>query len=401
MAVREATAPADGVRRQPHRRLRTSAVDHVMAVSDSLTSVPVIGKHLAPIGALTAAGMWIAGRAPGIASAALQSMFPGSRATSDEQRTASVTELCAQALRGIVATEHLDIDWPRSQRLAPVLSYLRDRGRYVYRARVAYGDAPEQVLDIWRRRDLPATPAPILMFVPGGGWVHGRRAFQGNALLSHLAERGWVCLSIDYRVAPRHPWPQHLDDVRTAIAWARANAGGFGGDARFLTIAGASAGGHLAAVAGLTADDPLAAVIGIYGRYDWEDRSTPERKRFMRFIERGVVKKRYDSNRELFRSASPIALAGPHAPAFLVIHGTADTIIPVAQAAAFAARLRATSHAAVGYLELPGAHHGFDMTDGARTPAVVTAIGLFLEEVYRSQSLRPGTDVENTVRRQT
>ncbi|WP_428844381.1 alpha/beta hydrolase [Mycolicibacter sinensis] len=399
--MREATAAADGGRPQPRRRLRTSAVDRVMAVSDSLTSVPAIGKHLAPIGALTAAGMWIGGRAPGIASAALKTMFPGSRAISDEQRTPSVAELCGQALHGIVPTERLNIDWPPSQRLAPMLSYLRDRRRHLYRARVSYGDAPEQVLDIWRRRDLPTTPAPTLVFVPGGGWVHGRRALQGNALLSHLAERGWVCLSIDYRVAPRHPWPQHLNDVRAAVAWARANADGFGGDAAFLAIAGASAGGHLAAVAGLTADDPVAAVVGIYGRYDWEDRSTPERKRFMSFIERVVVKKSYDGNRELFRSASPIALAGPHAPAFLVVHGTADTIIPVAQAVAFADRLRATSRAAVGYLELPGAHHGFDMTDGTRTPLVVTAIGLFLDEVYRSQTLRSGTDVENTVRRQS
>jgi acetyl esterase/lipase len=210
-----------------------------------------------------------------------------------------------------------------------------------------------------------------------------------------------VCLSIDYRVAPRHPWPQHLNDVRAAIAWARANADGFGGDPGCLALAGASAGGHLAAVAGLTGEDPVAAVVGIYGRYDWEDRSTPERKRFMNFIERAVVKKRYDGNRELFQSASPIALAGPHAPAFLVVHGTADTIIPVAQAVAFADRLRATSLAAVGYLELPGAHHGFDMTDGARTPAVVTAIGLFLDEVCRPQSLRYGPAIENTVRRQS
>lgn len=401
MAVQKATAPADGVRPQPRRLLRTSVVDQVMAMSESLTSVPVIGRHLGPIGALTAAGMWIGGRAPGIASAALKAMLPGSRATGAALRTSGVTELCAQALHGIVATERLDIDWPPGQRLAPVLRYRRDRKRYLYRARVSYGEAPEQVLDIWRRRDLPTTPAPILVFVPGGGWVHGRRALQGNALLSHLAEQGWVCLSINYRVAPRHRWPQHLNDVRAAVGWARANADAFGGDAGFLTIAGASAGGHLAAVAGLTAQDPVAAVVGIYGRYDWEDRSTPERQRFMSFIERAVVKERYDSNPELFRSASPIALVGPHAPAFLVVHGTADTIIPVAQAVEFADRLRATSRAAVGYLELPGAHHGFDVTDGTRTPSVVAAIGLFLAEVYRSPALRPGTDIESTARRQS
>ncbi len=79
---------------------------------------------------------------------------------------------------------------------------------------------------------------------------------QGYALMSHLAELGWVCLSIDYRVAPHHTWPSHITDVKTAIAWARANVDKFGGDRNFVTIGGTSAGGHLAALAGLTANDP-------------------------------------------------------------------------------------------------------------------------------------------------
>ena len=70
--------------------------------------------------------------------------------------------------------------------------------------------------------------------------------------MSHLAANGWVCLSVDYRVSPNNPWPQHIADVKTAIAWARANVDRFGGDRDFVAIAGCSAGGHLAALAGLT-----------------------------------------------------------------------------------------------------------------------------------------------------
>ena len=87
-------------------------------------------------------------------------------------------------------------------------------------------------------QELPAQPAPVILFVPGGAWVHGSRILQGYALMSHLAEKGWVCLSIDYRVAPNNPWPQHITDVKTAIAWARANVDKFGGDRKFVTIAG-------------------------------------------------------------------------------------------------------------------------------------------------------------------
>ena len=152
--------------------------------------------------------------------------------------------------------------------------------------------------------------------------------------MSHLAQQGWVCLSVNYRVSPHNRWPQHITDVKTAIAWARANVDRFGGDRNFVAIAGCSAGGHLSALAGLTPNDPemqadlpegsdtsVDAVVGIYGRYDWEDRSTPERDRFVDFLERVVVKRKIDRHPEIFRKASPIAQIHPDAPPFLVIHG--------------------------------------------------------------------------------
>jgi acetyl esterase/lipase len=379
--------------------VRARPVDYLMAMSESYASVPVLGKHLEPLGALTAAGVWGYRHAPDFMSAVVKNMFTPGGAELRKQDLQRTNQVCAAALRGIVPAKRLKIVWPAPDRLAPVLRYAQRR-QYLYRTSVRYGDAPEQLLDVWRRRDLPAGPAPVLLFVPGGAWVHGSRTLQGYALLSQLAAQGWVCLSIDYRVSPHHRWPRHVRDVKAAVAWARANVDRFGGDRDFVAIAGCSAGGHLAALTGLTAEDPgfraglpadadtsVDAVVGIYGRYDWEDRSTPERARFMDFLEHVVVRKRYDRHPELFRAASPIARVRPDAPPFLVVHGSADSVIPVAQARAFADRLRATSRATVGYLELPGAHHAFDMTDGARTPAAVTAIGLFLGEIHRSRVL--------------
>lgn len=143
------------------------------------------------------------------------------------------------------------MDWPAAERTPPIWDGLRQR-RHLYRRGVHYGDHPAQVLDVWRRKDLPAQPAPVLIFLPGGAWVHGRCMGQGSALMSRLAEQGWVCLAVDYRVAPHHRWPRHIVDVKTAIAWARANVDKFGGDRNFVAIAGCSAGGHLCALAGLT-----------------------------------------------------------------------------------------------------------------------------------------------------
>jgi acetyl esterase/lipase len=194
--------------------------------------------------------------------------------------------------------------------------------------------------------------------------------------------------------------------VKAAIAWARANVDKFGGDRDFVAIAGCSAGGHLAALAGLTDDDAgfraeladnadtsVDAAVGIYGRYDWEDRSTRERARFMEFLERVVVKRSYDRHPDVFRAASPIARVRADAPPFLVVHGSADTVIPVDQARAFVDRLRAASQSRVAYLELPGAHHGFDMTDGTRTECAATVVSLFLNEIHAGHVLGRAKEV--------
>jgi acetyl esterase/lipase len=268
------------------------------------------------------------------------------------------------------------------------------RRRFVYRESVPYGDDDAQVLDVWRAPSVDK-PTPVLIFVPGGAWLHGSRRYQGHALLAHLAARGWLCLAIDYRVSPRHRWPRHIMDVKAAIAWARKNVQTFGGDPGFVAVAGASAGGHLASLAAFSpgdlvfdvelggADSAVDAAVSLYGRYDWEDRSTSERDRFMGFLEHLIVKQSQQADPELFRAASPLARTGALAPPFLVVHGTADSIIPVGQARAFVDRLAADSRSPVCYLELPGAQHGFDLFDGARTDSACLLVGAFLDAMYR------------------
>lgn len=378
--------------------LRAGPADYMLALSVAGASLPVIGKRLEPLGGLTAMSVWGARHAPQALSTMTRDwLTPG---TNDARRRdrEGTRQASVAALQGVVSATDLDAEWPTAQRMPPIWDALRQR-RYLYRRAVHYGDSPAQVLDVWRRKDLPAQPAPVLVFVPGGAWVHGRCMGQGSALMSRLAEQGWVCLAIDYRVAPHHRWPRHITDVKTAIAWARANVDKFGGDRDFVAVAGCSAGGHLAALAGLTPDDPahraklpegadasVDAVVGIYGRYDWEDRSTPERARFVDFLERVVVKKSIARHPELFRDASPVARVHRNAPPFLVIHGSKDTVIPVEQARSFVDRLRTVSRSMVGYLELPGAGHGYDLIDAERAGAAAHAASLFLNQIYRTKT---------------
>ena len=384
--------------------VRARPADYLLAMSEISGSLPLVGKYFQPFGGITAMGVWGYRHAPDFVASAIRSR---NRAGAEQRRQHRMMthDVASDALKDFVPPERQKVEWPAPDRLAPVLKGVGQRRRYLHRGAVRYGDAPGQVLDVWRRSDLQG-PAPVLVFVPGGAWVVGSRILQGYTLLSHLAEQGWVCLSIDYRVSPHHRWPRHVTDVKAAVAWARANVDRFGGDREFVAIAGCSAGGHLAALTGLTHDDTdfhvdladdadtsVDAVVGIYGRYDWEDRSTPERDRFVDFLERVVVNKRLAKHPELFRKASPIARVRADAPPFLVVHGSADNVIPVAQAREFVERLRAASRSTVGYLELPGASHGFDMTDGSRTRSAATVIGLFLDEIHRGHLLSRAKEV--------
>jgi acetyl esterase/lipase len=378
-------------------------VQSAIAMAESFTALPVIGSRLGPLVTMTAVGAWASRMVPRAISELKNKRSNPTESPLDADETPEpvpvLAEVCGAALQGIIGD--LDgIAWPTPHRAAPALRMIEQRRRYLYKTAVPYGSHESQLLDVWRLPDLPKTPAPVLVFVPGGAWVHGSRTFQGSALMSHLVEAGWVCLAIDYRVSPRNRWPRHVMDVKAAIAWARANADRFGGDRDFVAVAGCSAGGHLASLAALTpgdrrfeseldcnADTSVHAAVSVYGRYDWHDRSTPERDGFVDFLENIVVQRRYDRHEEIYREASPIARVTDSAPPFFVVHGGSDFVIPVAQARAFVDVLRTASRQAVGYLELPGAHHAFDLIDGKCTGSACTAIGLFLNEIHRRHML--------------
>ena len=74
--------------------------------------------------------------------------------------------------------------------------------------------------------------------------------------MQQLAAQGWVCVAINYRLAPRDPFPAQIIDVKRALAWIREHIADHGGDPDYVAITGGSAGGHLAALAALTANDP-------------------------------------------------------------------------------------------------------------------------------------------------
>jgi acetyl esterase/lipase len=278
------------------------------------------------------------------------------------------------------------------------------RRRYVEKTNVvSYGPhGRANLADIWRRRDLPRDgKAPVLLQVPGGAWMIGMRRPQAYPLMSHLAARGWVCVSIGYRVSPRHTWPDHIVDVKRALAWVKENIADYGGDPNFVAITGGSAGGHLTALAALTPNDPkyqpgfeeadtsVAAAVPVYGRYDWFSTTGEGRREFVGLLEKLVVKEDFGAHRDIYLDASPIRRLRADAPPFFVLHGHDDSLIPVGEAEEFVDELRAVSKSPVAYAELPNAQHAFDIFSSPRAHQSAEAVARFLSWVYATKYLNP------------
>jgi acetyl esterase/lipase len=296
----------------------------------------------------------------------------------------------------------------RRRRFTGVLPNGLTRRRYVEKAdTVRYGPHPRvNFADIWRRRDLPRDGrAPVLLQVPGGAWAFGMRRPQAYPMLSHLAERGWVCVSIDYRVSPRHTWPDHIVDVKRALAWIKENIADYGGDPHFIAITGGSAGGHLASLAALTPNDPqyqpgfedadtsVVAAVPIYGRYDWFSTEGPGRREFITFLEKFVVKKCFDEHKQIYIDASPISRLRPDAPPVFILHGQNDSVIPVPEAREFVDALRGVSKSTVAYAEIPHAQHAFDFFGSPRGHYTAAAVERFLSWVHATRKPTANTSL--------
>jgi acetyl esterase/lipase len=276
-----------------------------------------------------------------------------------------------------------------------VVRMMRIYGDYAHDTDISYGEyGSRNYLDIWRRPDLDrGGRAPVLLQVPGGAWMVGNKRQQAYPLMSHLAELGWVCVAINYRLSPRSTWPDQIVDVKRALAWTKEHIAEYGGDPDWVAITGGSAGGHLSSLAALTANDPqfqpgfedadtsVRAALPFYGLYDFT-RTDAIHPMMAPMLGKYVFKLRRAELREAFRVASPITYVSAEAPPFFVLHGRNDSLIPVEQGRAFSARLRELSRQPVVYAELPFAQHAFDIFGSARATHAALAVEQFLAEIY-------------------
>ena len=157
-------------------------------------------------------------------------------------------------------------------------------------------------------------------------------------MLHEFVERGWVAVSCNYRLAPRHPWPAQIEDVVRTLAWIKRNVHDYGGDPERVVVSGGSAGGHLAALVALAGDDAawhpddvgempdlsVRGAIPFYGVLEMTGDETHWHGLgwgLRRLLEGRIVQRPFVGHEALYESLSPHHRIHEAAPPFLVIQG--------------------------------------------------------------------------------
>lgn len=200
-------------------------------------------------------------------------------------------------------------------------------------------------------------PFPAVIIVHGGGWEAGTKTTYVPPLFEPLSKGGFAWFTINYRLAPKHPYPAATEDVFAAIRWVRKNARQYRVDTRRIALMGESAGGHLVGYAGARGrgNTRVAAVVSFYGVHDFLARA-----RQMGEVGKNVTQflgVRSVSEEAKMREASPIEYVHRKMPPFLMIHGTEDKAVPYNQSTTMCAKMNGVG-VACEVFRVDGAPHG-------------------------------------------
>jgi acetyl esterase/lipase len=225
-------------------------------------------------------------------------------------------------------------------------------GRVELKTDIPFSEPAGEVLKLDMAR--PATgkgPFPAVVCIYGGGWVSGNRHTM-RPWIDYLAACGYVAVAPTYRLAPKHPFPAAVADMRNCVRWLRLHAREYNIDPDHIGAMGLSAGGHLSLMLGLTGNDDrfgpddvsrsgesatVQAVVNYFGPADlvsknWSD--LVSREFLIPFL--GADKTKRVENGRL---ASPLSYVSKGDAPILTFQGDADPLVPVSQACELHGRL--------------------------------------------------------------
>ena len=228
---------------------------------------------------------------------------------------------------------------------------------------IAYGDDPQQAVDIYRPHGASADARlPVIVWFHGGGWDSGGREFYGFAGRA-LAAEGFVVVVAGYRLGEAGRWPGFVEDGAAAVRWAHANIAAHGGDPQRIILSGHSAGAHIAALLALDTDQlgdlvsaggAVRGVAGLAGPYD-----------FLPFESGGSADRAMGAAQPI-AATQPITYARGDAPMLWLASGDADRTVRPRNSRALADAVKAAGGRAETKL-YPGVDHR-DILTGLSLP---------------------------------
>lgn len=240
-------------------------------------------------------------------------------------------------------------------------------------------------LDIVQPKEQPKHPMAAIIYIHGGGWSGGTKE-AGLPLCTYLAQRGYFCATIEYRLTGEAIWPAQIEDCKCAVRWMRAHAKEYNIDPNRIGVTGASAGGHLVALLGTSGDAKMLEGKGGWEQYssrvnavcDWfgpvdllwyyenaKDSvllSDVFKDKAGQDVLSKLVGGPFWERPGLCRQASPLSYVSKDDPPFLIMQGDKDPIVPMVHSQMLDTAL---TKAGVNskLIIMKGAGHGFPGTE--------------------------------------
>lgn len=274
---------------------------------------------------------------------------------------------------------------PQSAHPAPDFSQLFwGRSPAVVKAEEILIEQPSHSLRLLFYRSQTNAAAPCIITLHSGSWERGDPA-EFPSWSHYWAHRGFAVCSIDYRLAPNHPWPAQRDDVVITLNHLKHHAAALGIAKDQFVLLGRSAGGQIASACAHGLHDPaIRGCVSLYAPADlffaWQYADPNDVLDSPRLL-RQYLSGSPEQNAETYRTASAIKLTHPASPPTLLIHGQRDILVWELQSRRFAAQLK-KAQVPHYFLQLPWATHAMDYPfHGPSSHLIRPAIDAFLDHV--------------------